>query len=281
MAPSPGDERRAVVRRAVRLRILSALVLAPVALAAMWFGGVAFNALVVLAAGLMAQEWGRLADKGRWRAPAQILTALVTALALLGAATQHYALALALAAIATPPLYVSARRFEVAAPLWLAGGALILTAPCLALEGLRAQPEIGRALTIYVMVAVWATDTGGYIFGRWLGGPRLAPRISPNKTWAGLLGGMLCAGLAGAGVAWSIGAPTWAAGAWAAALAVVAQTGDLGESLFKRRMGVKDSGRLIPGHGGLLDRVDGLLTAAPAMALAAIAWRLFGGGSGW
>ncbi|MDP6952500.1 MAG: phosphatidate cytidylyltransferase, partial [Alphaproteobacteria bacterium] len=114
----------------------------------------------------------------------------------------------------------------------------------------------------------WATDSGAYAFGRLIGGPRLAPRVSPGKTWAGLFGGMLSAAIVGFGIAsyYALGVAIMA-GLVAAGLAALAQAGDLFESWLKRRRGMKDAGNLIPGHGGLLDRVDGMMTATPALAL--------------
>lgn len=275
-APSAsGRAPRGGVFKGAGLRIVSALLMAPAAAGAVWLGGWAFDGLIVAAAALMAYEWARLADGGRLRAPGLALCALAPALAGLAAVAQAFAAATLVAALAVAPLYLLARRRGVAAPGLLALGGLAVAAPCLSLEWLRHLPEIGRPICYYVMLAVWATDTGAYIFGRLIGGPKLAPRISPNKTWAGLLGGMGCAGLVGAATAWAapaVGAPLWA-GLCAAALAVVAQGGDLAESAFKRHMGVKDSGGLIPGHGGLLDRVDGLMTAAPLTALALLALR--------
>ena len=135
------------------------------------------------------------------------------------------------------------------------------------------------AAIFWLLGAVWATDIGAYVTGRLLGGPKLAPRISPNKTWAGLLGGVVCA--ASWGAAWGALAGAGMAGAIviSAITAVVAQAGDLGVSAVKRRFGVKDASRLIPGHGGMLDRVDGFLLTAPAIAgLAVITVR---GGLPW
>ena len=128
---------------------------------------------------------------------------------------------------------------------------------------------------------VWATDVGAYFAGRGIGGPRLAPRISPNKTWAGLAGGIAAAALVGMITAYAIGLPDrMMLVSFSALLSIIAQGGDLIESIVKRHFGVKDSGRLIPGHGGVLDRLDGLMTAAPAVAAAALvsgeevlAWR--------
>jgi phosphatidate cytidylyltransferase len=150
----------------------------------------------------------------------------------------------------------------------------------MAIVWLRAQPDGGRSMVFWLLAVVWATDSGAYAVGRWLGGPRLAPRISPNKTWAGLLGGMASAALVGGLMAGVLGAAGLAVAALVGGgLAVVAQAGDLGESLVKRRFGVKDTGALIPGHGGLLDRVDGLLAATPVVAL--LVWMKGVGGVGW
>ena len=158
---------------------------------------------------------------------------------------------------------------------WRAAGMLYAAVPCASLIWLRTQsfasdPHGGAHVVLFIFFLVWATDIGAYFAGRQFGGPKLAPAISPNKTWAGLAGGMLAAAVVGAlfhsvtpfpatlGLCILIGP----------LLAIVAQTGDLFESWMKRRAGVKDSGTLIPGHGGLLDRIDGLTFAIPAFAWA-------------
>jgi phosphatidate cytidylyltransferase len=120
---------------------------------------------------------------------------------------------------------------------------------------------------VWLLLVVWTTDIGAYFAGRSIGGPKLAPRISPGKTWAGLVGGMAAAGLVGGLLTALAGAGFWLAAGLGALLAAVAQAGDLFESRLKRHAGVKDSGHLIPGHGGLLDRIDGLVFAAPTFAL--------------
>ena len=131
----------------------------------------------------------------------------------------------------------------------------------------------GRANLLFLLLLVWASDIGAYLVGRPIGGPRLAPRISPGKTWSGAVGGLLAAVLVGV-VAALPTAPTPPLVARAACspalLGVVAQAGDLAESCVKRHFGVKDSGRLIPGHGGLLDRLDALLAVALAASLLAL-----------
>jgi phosphatidate cytidylyltransferase len=121
---------------------------------------------------------------------------------------------------------------------------------------------------LWLLAVVWATDIGAYAVGRGVGGPRLAPRWSPRKTWSGLAGGTVCAALAGGLTALALGvSPALPLVLTSAGLAIVAQFGDLAESLAKRRFGVKDSSGLIPGHGGLLDRLDGLLAVIPAVTL--------------
>lgn len=141
----------------------------------------------------------------------------------------------------------------------------------MALLWLRADPIAGRADVLFLLLIIWAGDIGAYLIGRWFGGPRLAPRISPGKTWSGAAGGLLVAvavGLLAAHVLTH--AASWRAMVIAAALNVIAQSGDLLESLVKRRLEVKDSGRWIPGHGGLFDRLDSILAAAPVAALLAL-----------
>ncbi len=139
----------------------------------------------------------------------------------------------------------------------------------LALVWLRGLPD-GLRWVAFLAAVVWSGDIGAYLVGRLVGGPRLAPRISPGKTWSGAVGGTLCAVLAG--VAASSGDVV--AALPALGLSLAAQGGDLLESALKRHFGVKDSSRVIPGHGGLLDRLDGVLTAAPLAALLAVTVRL-------
>lgn len=123
------------------------------------------------------------------------------------------------------------------------------------------RDHLGMTAALWVFAMVWATDIGAYFAGRAFGGARLAPMISPSKTWSGLIGGMIAALIVGSTIAdrgGIIGVPLWIG----LFMGLVAQLGDLGQSWMKRRAGVKDSGKLIPGHGGLFDRVDGLLPAA-------------------
>jgi phosphatidate cytidylyltransferase len=147
--------------------------------------------------------------------------------------------------------------------LLLPAGLVYIGVAALALLALRAGPN-GLHRVLFMMVVVWAADIGAYLCGRLLAGPRLAPRISPGKTWSGAAGGTLCAVLAG--LALEPGRPGQAI-VLALILSVVAQAGDLLESAVKRHVGAKDSGWIIPGHGGLLDRLDGVLAAAPTAFL--------------
>jgi phosphatidate cytidylyltransferase len=245
--------------------VATAALLAPAVLGLVWLGGWPFAAGLAVAAVAMAFEWDRLTGgRGYLAASCQALLAvLAIGLTLEGEA----AWAVLLAGVGAVALAALARALGRPAR-WPALGAVWLTLPCIALAWLRQAEETGLALVLGLLLAVWACDTAAYFAGRGIGGPKLAPRWSPSKTWAGLAGGM--AGSALVGGLWSIasGIATPALAALAGALlAVVAQCGDLAESIVKRRFGVKDSGRIIPGHGGILDRVDGLLFAAPAAAI--------------
>jgi phosphatidate cytidylyltransferase len=151
-------------------------------------------------------------------------------------------------------------------------GLLYFAPACLAFIWLRDDAVAGRGNVLFVVLTVWASDIGAYLSGRLFGGPKLAPRISPGKTWSGALGGV--AGVLLIGLAASMLQPGGVAGRGylvAVLLGIAAQAGDLLESAIKRRAGVKDSGRLMPGHGGLLDRMDGMLFAAPLAAIVALA----------
>ena len=254
--------------------MISAVVLGPLALAAVWAGGGVFLALVLLAAAIMGWEWGRLVGRGRLgpAGAATIATGLV-ATGLLGAGA---GLGAALLAAALGALLVLAAAVLTAQPepLWAAAGTFWLNLGTQAFLALGQLTENGRTTILWLLAVVWANDIAAYACGRTIGGPRLAPRLSPNKTWAGFAGGVACAALVGlAG-----GKGAWLAALLGALLGVAAQLGDLAESLAKRHFGVKDSSALIPGHGGLLDRIDGLLAAALVGGL--VAWAS-GGQGGW
>ncbi len=152
---------------------------------------------------------------------------------------------------------------------WQVGGFLYALAPALALLWIRDRAPQGFELLIWVFIVTWATDIGAYFAGRAIGGPKLAPRISPNKTIAGLVGGAVSAGLAGYAWAEFTALPA-ILGLLAPLVAVASQGGDLFESWMKRRAGVKDSGTFLPGHGGAMDRLDGLVVVAVLTALAQI-----------
>ena len=156
---------------------------------------------------------------------------------------------------------------------WLLGGMLYLGVPVAALLWLRHDPEWGLATALWLFATVAAIDTGAYFAGKSIGGPKLAPLISPNKTWAGLAGGTAAAALCGLIAAMILGTHIPTAVLFSMVLAPVAQIGDIGESAVKRYFGVKDSGSILPGHGGILDRIDGLVVAAAFVA----AVRLVGG----
>lgn len=247
---------------------MSAAVLAPAVLVPLYFGGMGFALLLALAAILMAAEWDRLTGGSGFGAQG-----LAAALGLLVVLTLGYYGRSGWALLALPAmalLLAGFGRLRGRGMVWPVLGLFWLGLPCLALLWLRMGDQ-GMLAVSWLFVAVWSCDTGAYFAGRGLGGPKLAPRISPKKTWSGLLGGMLAAALASAGLAAFVdhgsAVPFAVLGA---VLALISQCGDLAESGVKRRFDVKDSGALIPGHGGILDRVDGILFAAPALALLAL-----------
>ena len=181
-----------------------------------------------------------------------------------------YVFAVLAAAAATAVFYEWTRLVRGWGPVWYVSGCVYALAAALALLWVRDRADNGIALVFWVFAIVWATDIGAYFTGRAIGGPKLAPAISPGKTWAGFYGGIVAA--------------TIVAGAWAMftgldpvllllapLFSVAAQGGDLFESWMKRRAGVKDSGRLLPGHGGVFDRLDGLLPVAILTAASVLA----------
>ena len=251
----------------LRPRVLSAITLAPLPIAAIWFGSPWLPLLTALAGAVMAWEWGRLCRRGRFGATGIVLVGVV--LATIATATlTTLGSAVGFALLGTALVFWSARRRPDSHPEWTAFGALWVTLPCICLLWLARGGPNGRTTLLWVLAVVWATDIGAYVIGRTFGGPRLAPRWSPRKTWAGLAGGAACAALVGWGTAIWLGiSPALPLVLLSAGLAIIEQFGDLAESLAKRRFGVKDSSGLIPGHGGLLDRLDGLLAVIPVVAL--------------
>jgi phosphatidate cytidylyltransferase len=249
------------------LRIVSALVLAPLPVAAIWFGWPWLPLLTGLAAAVMAWEWGRLCRGGHFGQTGIMLVAVVLA-AVAAAALASTGLALGTTLLGAGLVLWAARCTRDVEPHWTAFGVLWVALPCICLLWLARDGPTGRATLLWLLAVVWATDIGAYAVGRTFGGPRLAPRWSPRKTWAGLAGGTVCAALTGWATAIWLGiSPGLPLAVVSAGLAIVGQFGDLAESVAKRRFGVKDSSGLIPGHGGLLDRLDGLLAVVSVAAL--------------
>jgi len=255
-------------------RVVSALLLLPPVLGAVWAGGWWFAALLMLGGVLMAREWIKLTTSEHKGLPA--LFALII-IGLVGwselakpGIVQLLPTLIAISLLGAVLLKVFSFRLVG----WFFVGVGYVGAPIVSLWWLRTV-DSGLAV-LWVFLIVWATDVGGYFFGKAIGGAKLAPSISPKKTWAGLIGGMVLT--ITASFVLQLLFPVWSSPAipliFAGFLAVWAQAGDLVESGIKRHFHVKDSGVLIPGHGGLLDRVDGLVFVAPAVAT--ILWLLPG-----
>lgn len=256
-------------------RVVSSVVLAAGAVVAVLVGGWLFTGLALVACIIMAGEWSRLVpDVDRQGHQVMIGAAmLLPACAVIALQTGRPDLAM-LTMLLGPLLAAAASALlPKIPPDRAAGGILYVGVPVLALVWLRNDVAGGIAHVLWLFLVVWATDIFAYVAGRSIGGPKLAPRVSPGKTWAGLGGGMVAAGIVGGVAGLLLGAGFWMPFGLGLVLALVAQAGDLFESALKRRASLKDSGHLIPGHGGLLDRIDGLIFAAPAFA--ALVW-LFG-----
>ncbi len=257
-------------------RILSAVVLAPLFLYLVYLGFPYFHVLVGAIAAVMAWEFGQM-DKGMGPQRRMFLisasVASVVAAALAGMPT-GLAVAVTTAVAGVVAEAQAGRRVPVPAHWAIAYVAL----PAVLLLYVH---TMGARETVFWLVAVvWGTDIGAYAFGRLIGGPKLAPKISPKKTWAGAIGGLVCGVAAAAGLMLALNLPLSGAMVGVAALTSVAsQSGDLLESALKRWYDVKDSGTLIPGHGGAMDRFDGLWAAAPVAALFCVVFN--GGVHGW
>jgi len=268
-SPAPSPVTRAASRWGdLRLRILSAAVLAPLALVCIWIGGFAFTALVMLIAIGLAYEWLGLCRQRRSTAAIVLFAALPLAAFATGAGHPTYGILLLL--LATGAAIAHSQGISRSQPL--AFGIPYLGLGAVALVWLRQPTAVGGVNVIVLLLIVWASDIGAYMIGRAFGGPRLAPAVSPGKTWSGAFGGLVaaaCVGFAASAILGN-GAVSWRPAIFAILIGLISQAGDLFESVLKRHFGVKDSGALIPGHGGLLDRLDAVLTAAPAGALLAL-----------
>jgi len=243
------------------LRTVAGIAMVAVAMVAILLGGIAFWLLAIVGALFMMAEWCDLhAIPARTKRMAQF--ALSVPLAVMAPASlvlqvnDFFSLGLLMGA-AFFIVIVTSRRD-------LALGILYCGLPVLALMAIRRQDE-GIVFALWALALVWMCDIGAYFTGRAIGGPKLAPRLSPNKTWAGLIGGVALAGAFGAFMHVRYGLPIRMTLA-TPVLAVVAQMGDLYESWLKRRAGVKDSGNILPGHGGVMDRLDWLVPVAPIAA---------------
>lgn len=253
----------------LRTRAATAALLAPVALGCVWAGAEWWAVFMAVAGAGLAWEWVRLCG-GRLRSlPGTVLpvTVFLAAVpAFLGWPFIAFAL---LAGGAILGWALADQAHGPVDPSWLSFGVIYIGVAGVALILLREDDRVGRDNVIFLFLVVWASDIGAYLAGRWLGGPKLFPAISPNKTWSGALGGLVGAVAAGVTFAHMVSAAPSIGSvvAVAALLGIAAQSGDLLESWIKRQFGVKDSSGLIPGHGGLLDRLDGVMAAAPVGAL--------------
>lgn len=233
----------------------------PLALAAVWLGSVFLAALVLVAAAGMAREWARLTGTVSPFLGSPVVVTAVAAVACMALGWDRTAVVVAV--LGSVVVWFWAALTRAPAPRWTAAGTLWLTLPSIGVIWIGARVD-GRTSLMWLLAVVWASDIGAYFIGRAVGGARLAPVLSPNKTWAGALGGLACAALVGALTARLVAAPSVIVVPVSLVLGATAQLGDLAESLAKRKFGAKDSGGLIPGHGGLLDRLDSLLAAAAA-----------------
>ena len=250
-------------------RVVSAAVLIPIVLAIAYVGGWFFLILCGLAAAGIFWEWTHLvAGRAELRLLAPVWAALLAALVLVGLGyPATAALVVALGAVLAGAVMLAGAGAQGISVLWAAGGAIYAGVGFLGPALLRNDGKFGFQAFLFVAFIVWLTDILAFFVGRTVGGPRLWPRISPNKTWSGAVGGLIGGLAGGIAVAYASGLGRLESlGVLALALSLLAQAGDLFESAVKRRFGAKDASRIIPGHGGLMDRLDGFLFAAAAAA---------------
>ena len=255
-------------QREIVLRVVSGVALASLALGATLFSPWSFLVLVIVGGGLVAWEWGRLTRGNGFDGTALLSAVSVAALAICVALGRPDYGAFLLAAAAAA-IWLSGRGRSDRA--WALAGLIYAALPAAALVFLRSDQALGAAAVIYLFAVAWTTDTASYAAGRLIGGPKIAPHISPRKTWTGFAAGLLLPALVGFPFAIVLKSGSALPLALVSVgLALACQIGDLLESWVKRRFGAKDSSQLIPGHGGFLDRIDGLMMAAVLASLIAL-----------
>jgi phosphatidate cytidylyltransferase len=254
----------------LQLRVISALVMAVVVLGLTWLGGLPFRVLSAAIAAAIFFEWCAMARTSANAAFQWLVGAFLAAVLL--ALVAGYSAPVVLAVLGLALIAALAVGLLRGQGTWTGAGLAYAGLSALSIAFLRGSDNAGLMAILFLFAVVWATDILAYFVGRAIGGPKLAPSISPGKTWSGAIGGTLggmAAGLAVASVAGNVSVALLVG--VALFLSVVSQIGDLFESWIKRRHGVKDSGRLIPGHGGVMDRVDGLVVAGFALYLICVA----------
>lgn len=251
-------------------RLVSALILAAIVLTITYVGALPFALLIALGGGILCWEWAKIVRKTDF--DEMLVVHVISVLVSCGLVyREHYSVALLVLLIGPAVKFLQSRdkeAIELGASLL---GVPYIGLPVIAMIWLRSDAGYGFELIIYLYVIVWSVDIFAYLSGRSFGGPKLAPRISPKKTWSGFIGGVSAGMVAGVLFSQYLGNDKLLPVAlMALAIGIFSQMGDLFESVFKRYYNVKDASNLIPGHGGLFDRVDGLLFAALLAALIAL-----------
>lgn len=247
----------------LKQRVLSALLLLPLPVLALYYGTPWFELLCAAALTAMGAEWENLVLK-RFTVSGMLIA--VTGVACVFMLDDAPEIAWTLPAVMTVALYAVVKKQNTEHQKLFAFGMAYSVYPMVSLAYMLSN--FGFICTLWLIGTVWAMDTGAYVFGKTIGGPKMCPKISPKKTWAGLFGGMLTSALWGLACAKCDGLTDFGfVMGVSAVLGAASQGGDLFESWIKRYLGVKDSGNLIPGHGGIFDRTDALLAVAPIVVL--------------
>lgn len=282
VAPNVGkvDTKKRASGQPLFFRLVSAAVLIPLVLGAVHFGGRMFAALVAFACIVMVFEWTRMVERKECSASFYGLSIGATA-AMFAASTGAYLFAFGFCLAGGLAAYLFASGSNIQR-LWPAIGAAYVLIPSIALMWLRLETPHGRELTFMLFFIVWAADTGAFILGKSIGGPKISYALSPSKTWAGIGGGVLGGALVAALAAvYFFGAEAGQSFIlFGAILGATSVAGDLAESAIKRNFGLKDISGFIPGHGGALDRMDGMIFSTMAMTSAYFLYMIAASGQG-